>query len=82
MIIYACHCSSAAPAAPKGHGEACSGTDTCMLTTSCQSGTCQCTTQGHTYKAAIQMCTDKALFQETCTAVTDCHAYTGKIELS
>lgn len=80
-----CYCADGYTGSPgtactvdkKGHGEACGETDTCIATTTCKDGTCQCQTQGHAYREAIGQCTDKKLFQETCDTVSECHANIG-----
>lgn len=59
---------------PKSYGEACTGAGTCATTLSCTGGTCQCTNSAHTYKASLELCTDKAVFSEACTGVSDCYA--------
>ena len=71
-------CCVSAYSVPKSYGEACTGADTCATTLSCTGGTCQCTNSAHTYKASIELCTDKAVFSEACTGVSDCYATTSK----
>ena len=58
------------------------GTDTCSATLACTAGSCQCANPSHVYKVSLQLCTDKKVFGEACTQVTECHVAAGKcIEL-
>ena len=53
-------------------------TDTCSATLACTGGTCQCANPAYVYKVSLQLCTDKSVFGEACTQVTDCYVAAGR----